>query len=58
MSSSSNVHVADDNGSLAEMLGYRLEELILHELNSKERITIGLSGGSLIDLFASMLPRL
>ncbi|CAF1046640.1 unnamed protein product [Rotaria sordida] len=56
--SSSNVHIGDDNDSLAEMLGYRLEELILLKLNKKQIITIGLSGGSLIDLLASMLPRL
>lgn len=56
--SSPTVHVADDNDSLAEMLGSRLEELILHKLNKKQMITIGLSSGSLIDLLASMLPRL
>ena len=56
--SSSNIHIADDNNFLAEKLGYRLEELILQKLNTKKTITIGLSGGSLIDLLASMLPRL
>ncbi|CAF2667759.1 unnamed protein product [Rotaria sp. Silwood2] len=56
--SSSNIHIADDNNSLAEMLGYRLEELILLKLNKKKIITIGLSGGSLIDLLQSILPRL
>lgn len=54
----SQVHIADNNDTLAEMLGYRLEELILHKFNKKQIITIGLSGGSLIDLLASMLPRL
>ncbi len=55
---SSNIHISNDKDSLAEKLGYRLEELILQKLNRKQIITIGLSGGSLIDLLASMLPRL
>ncbi|CAF3260141.1 unnamed protein product [Rotaria socialis] len=56
--SSAHMHVTDDNDSLAEMLGYLLEQLILHKLNKNQIITIGLSGGSLVDLLASMLPRL
>jgi 6-phosphogluconolactonase len=56
--SSSNIHIGDDHESLAEKLGYHLEELILQKLHRKQIITIGLSGGSMIDLLASMLPRL
>ncbi len=56
--SSSNIHIGDDNDVLAEKLGYHLEELILQKLHRKQIITIGLSGGSMIDLLASMLPRL
>jgi 6-phosphogluconolactonase len=54
----SNIHIGDDNDSLAEKLSYHLEELIFQKLNLKQIITIGLSGGSMIDLLASMLPRL
>ncbi len=56
--SSSNIRIGDDHDSLAVKLGYYLEELILRKLNTKPIITIGLSGGSMIDLLASMLPRL
>ncbi|CAF3420461.1 unnamed protein product [Rotaria socialis] len=52
--SSAHMHVTDDNDSLAEMLGYLLEQLILHKLNKNQIITIGLSGGSLVDLLASI----
>jgi 6-phosphogluconolactonase len=56
--SSSNIHIGTDHDSLAGKLGYYLEDLILQKLNGKPIITIGLSGGSMIDLLASMLPRL
>ncbi|CAF2074072.1 unnamed protein product [Rotaria magnacalcarata] len=40
------------------MLSYLLVRLILNKLSKSQIITIGLSGGSLVDLHASMLPRL
>jgi 6-phosphogluconolactonase len=54
----SNVNIIDDNELLAEKVGYRLEEIVLELMNTKQLITIGLSGGSLIDLLASIVPRL
>jgi 6-phosphogluconolactonase len=56
--SSSNIHIGIDHDLLAGKLGYYLEDLILQKLNGKSMITIGLSGGSMINLLASMLPRL
>jgi len=56
--SSPNVNIVDDNESLSDKIGYRLEELILQLMNTKQIITIGLSGGSLIDLLTSIVPRL
>jgi 6-phosphogluconolactonase len=55
---SSNVNIANDNESLSEKVGFHLEELISKLINTKQLITIGLSGGSLIDLLVSILPRL
>ncbi len=56
--SSSNVNIIDDNELLAEKVGYRLEEIVFELMNRKQLITIGLSGGSLIDLLSSIVPRL
>ena len=56
--SSSNITIVDDNKLLSEKLGYHLEELSLHMIKTKQLITIGLSGGSLIDLLTSIVPRL
>ena len=56
--SSSNINIIDDNEILSEKLGYQLEEIVLKLINEKQLITIGLSGGSLIDLLVSILPRL
>ena len=53
-----NIHVIDNNELLSEKIGYHLEELILQLMNKKQLITIGLSGGSLVDLLASIIPRL
>jgi len=56
--SSSNVNIANDNELLSEKVGYSLEEIVLQLMNTQQIITIGLSGGSLIDLLASIVPRL
>lgn len=56
--SASNINIVDDNKLLAEKVGHDLEEIISQLMKTKEIITIGLSGGSLIDLLASILPRL
>ena len=53
-----NVHVISDDEILSEKVGYRLEEIVLQLMSSQQIITIGLSGGSLIDSLASILPRL
>lgn len=53
-----NVHVIDQNDLLAEKFGFRLEEIVQELMSKKSLITIGLSGGSLIDILASILPRL
>ena len=47
--SSSNVHIISDDESLSEKVGYRLEEIVLQLMNKQQIISIGLSGGSLID---------
>jgi len=52
------VNIIDDNELLAEKVGYRLEEIVFELMNTKQLITIGLSGGSLIDLLSSIVPRL
>jgi 6-phosphogluconolactonase len=56
--SSSNVNIGDNNELLAEKIGFRLEEIVSELINTKQILTIGLSGGSLIDLLATILPRL
>lgn len=56
--STSGVNVFDDNKTLTEKLGYYLEDIILKDMNTKDIITIGLSGGSLIDILSSIVPRL
>ncbi|CAF1422717.1 unnamed protein product [Adineta ricciae] len=56
--SSSNINIIDDNEILSEKLGFQLEKIVLQLINTKQLITIGLSGGSLIDLLATNLPRL
>ncbi|CAF0968152.1 unnamed protein product [Rotaria sordida] len=56
--SSSNVNICDDNKLLSEKVGYYLEEIVLKMMNEKQLITIGLSGGSLIDLLVSIVPYL
>ncbi|CAF0869706.1 unnamed protein product [Rotaria sp. Silwood1] len=56
--SSSNVNIYDDNKLLSEKVGYDVEEIVLKLMNEKQIITIGLSGGSLIDLLASIVPHL
>lgn len=56
--STSGVNVFDDNKILTEKLGYYLEDIILKDMNTKDIITIGLSGGSLIDILSSIVPRL
>ncbi|CAF1126203.1 unnamed protein product [Adineta steineri] len=56
--STPNLNIVDDNEMLSEKLGYQLEEIILELVNKKQIVTIGLSGGSLIDLLASSVPRL
>ena len=53
-----NVHIIDQNELLAEKLGFRLEEIVQELMSQKSSITIGLSGGSLVDILASILPRL
>ncbi len=58
MSCSSNVNIIDDDEILSEKLGYDLEEIILQLMKTQQIITIGLSGGSLIDILASIVPRL
>ena len=58
MSLTSMVNIGEDYDTLSHKLGYRLEDLILQKLSSKSVITIGVSGGSMIDLLALMLPRL
>lgn len=55
---SSNIYIGDNNDLLADKLGYYIEDIILQKLKTKKIITIGLSGGSMIDLLASILPRL
>jgi 6-phosphogluconolactonase len=52
------VNIINDDELLSEQVGYRLEEIVLQLINTQPIITIGLSGGSLIDLLASILPRL
>jgi len=54
----SNVNIANDDELLSEKVGYRLEEIVLQLMSTQQIITIGLSGGSLIDLLASIVPRL
>lgn len=54
----SNVHIIDQNDLLAERLGFYLEEIVQELMKKKSLITIGLSGGSLIDTLASIVPRL
>lgn len=54
----SNVHVINDDEILAEKVGYRIEEIVLQLMSKQQIITIGLSGGSLIDTLTSILPRL
>jgi 6-phosphogluconolactonase len=54
----SNVHIIDQNDHLAEKFGFYLEEIVQDLISKKSLITIGLSGGSLIDILASILPRL
>jgi len=56
--SSSNVNIINDDELLSEKVGYRLEEIVLQLMNTQQIITIGVSGGSLIDLLASIVPRL
>jgi 6-phosphogluconolactonase len=56
--SSSNVNIGDNNELLAEKIGFRLEEIVSELINTKQILTIGLSGGSLIDLLVTILPRL
>ncbi|UJR29392.1 hypothetical protein I4U23_010604 [Adineta vaga] len=56
--SSSNINILDDNEILSEKFGYQLEEIVLKLINEKQLITIGLSGGSIIELLPSILPRL
>jgi 6-phosphogluconolactonase len=56
--SSSNVNIINDDELLSEKVGYRLEEIVLQLMNTQQIITIGLSGGSLIDLLSSIVPRL
>ncbi|CAF4961126.1 unnamed protein product, partial [Rotaria socialis] len=56
--SSSNINILDNNKLISEKVGYHLEEIILQIMNTKEIITIGLSGGSLIDMLASIVPHL
>jgi 6-phosphogluconolactonase/glucosamine-6-phosphate isomerase/deaminase len=51
------VNKADDK-ALSEQVGHRLEDIVLQLMNDQQIITIGLSGGSLIDLLASIVPRL
>ncbi|UJR29406.1 hypothetical protein I4U23_010618 [Adineta vaga] len=58
MSSLSNINIIDDNEILSEKLGYQLEEIVLKLIKEKQLITIGLSGGSLIDILVTILPRL
>lgn len=53
-----NVHVINDDEILAEKVGYRIEEIVLQLMATQQIITIGLSGGSLIDTLAAILPRL
>ena len=53
-----NVHVINDDEILAEKVGYRIEEIVLQLMSKQQIITIGLSGGSLIDTLTSILPRL
>jgi 6-phosphogluconolactonase len=48
----------NDDELLSEKVGFRLEEIVLQLMNTKQIITIGLSGGSMIDLLASIVPRL
>ena len=54
----SNVNIANSDELLSEKVGYRLEEIVLQLMNTQQIITIGLSGGSLIDLLSSIVPRL
>ncbi|CAF1254597.1 unnamed protein product, partial [Didymodactylos carnosus] len=58
-----NVVVSDDEESLAQSLGYKVETLITELLYSsqsstKSYVTIGLSGGSLIKILSNILPYL
>lgn len=53
-----NVYITKDDEILSEKFGYRLEEIILDLMNKQQLITIGLSGGSLIDILQSIVPRL
>ncbi len=56
--SASHVNLTSDDENLSEKVGYRLEEIILHLMKTQQIITIGVSGGSLIDILASIVPRL
>ena len=57
-SSSKVVVVVEDEQLLAEKVGVRLEELVLDLISRQEFVSIGLSGGSMIDSLASIVPRL
>jgi 6-phosphogluconolactonase len=52
------VNITSDDEILSEKVGYRLEEIVLQLMKTQQIITIGLSGGSLIDTLASIVPRL
>jgi len=64
----SNIHIYDDQASLADGLGKKLEHIIeqlIPHLSSSttttadhKYVTIGLSGGSLIQILESALPML
>jgi len=56
--SQTNVFVTNDDEILSDKFGYRLEEIVLDLMTKQQTITIGLSGGSLIDILVSILPRL
>ena len=58
MSSSSSKVIVEDDPLLAEKVGLRLEELVLDLISRQELVSIGLSGGSMIDSLASIVPRL
>lgn len=54
----SSVHIVDDNEHLVEKLSIQFGEIVGELVKTKLVISIGLSGGSLIDLLVLILPRL